>query len=387
MPRQRLAPGEHGKITTSRRGGSWTASTYVRLHTGRLREREASGRSAEDARRALQRRVKAELESTEPGGVITSRTTLNELFETWITAKITEDRLKDQSATNYRRVWAGHGQKQIGPLLIGELSTSRADAHLKSVPPGQAASLRTVMSGMFSLAVRFDALANNPIRETRLAAVEKKPARSMTPADLDKVRAAVREFCSPPDGRPRAPMLPAFVELLAATGDRCAEVLAFQWTDIDLLGKPPTASVTGQLLDHGRIPGKPLHRVDYRKHDAPPHTVLLPDFGVEVLTELFGRTASADGPVLTNSSGDWVSASHITKQLRDALKGTDVAWVTPHSFRRSVATVVRDELGIEAAQGQLSHSQLATTEQHYAQRRTTGPDARAALDKWGGRSA
>ncbi|ODR16060.1 hypothetical protein BHQ19_32305 [Mycolicibacterium porcinum] len=45
------------------------------------------------------------------------------------------------------------------------------------------------------------------------------------------------------------------------------------------------------------------------------------------------------------------------------------------SFRRSVATVVRDGLGIEAGQAQLSHSQSRTTENHHT-RRTTGPDAR-----------
>lgn len=80
MPCQRLAPGEHGKITTTRRSSTWYATTYVRLHTGKLREREASStKSAEDARRILMRRLKAELESTTPAVIIGSRTTLSEL--------------------------------------------------------------------------------------------------------------------------------------------------------------------------------------------------------------------------------------------------------------------------------------------------------------------
>ena len=112
---------------------------------------------------------------------------------------------------------------------------------------------------------------------------------------------------------------------------------------------------------------------------------MLPKFGVQVLTELFGRTGSTDGPVLTNRDGGWISASNIASALREALAPHEhLHWVTPHSFRRTVATVVRDQLGIEAAQAQLSHSQLSTTEQHYAQRRTTGPDARDVLDKFAG---
>ncbi len=395
MPRQRLAPGEHGKITEIRRGGTWYATTYVRLHTGKLREREASSaKSAEDARRTLMRRIKTELESTTPAGIIGNRTTLSELFDVWIAAKVAEDGLKEQSESQYRRAWRLHGDEQLGALRIGELTTSRADAHLKSLQAGPSTALRTILAGMFSLAARFDVVRHSPITEARASASEKKAARAITSAELEQVREAVRAYCAPSPargkraaggGRPKGPMLRAFVELLAATGDRPGEVLAIQWPEVDLLGDPPTVTVTGTLLDHGAIPGKPLHRQDSRKKDAPPHTVLLPKFGVEVLTELFGRTVSVDGPVLASSSGGWVSLSSISKQFRAALNPhPELHWVTPHSFRRSVATVVRDGLGIEAAQAQLSHSQLSTTEQHYAQKRTVGPDARAVLDKWAG---
>lgn len=86
--------------------------------------------------------------------------------------------------------------------------------------------------------------------------------------------------------------------------------------------------------------------------------VLLPKFGVEVLTALVSVTVDVtpDATVLTNRDGGLVSLSNIRSALREAL--------TPHSFRRSVATAVRDGLGIEAAQQQLGHAEMATTEQH-----------------------
>ncbi|OBG87545.1 integrase [Mycobacterium sp. E802] len=389
MPRQRLAPGEHGKITDARRGELFYATTYVRLHSGKLREREASSRkSAEDARRELKRRITAELDAGEPTGVITSKTTLAELFGVWLPAKVAEDRIGDRTATLYRDTWRLHGEQQLGALRITELVTSRADGHLKALPPSAAVYMRIILTGMYSLAARFDVVKHNPMRETKTAKVERKAARALTSMEFERVRRAVETFCSRKGPGPRRGlMLPAFVELLAATGVRPGEVLAIQWPDVDLLGKPPTVTVTGTVVDSGRITGKPLHRQDERKGRAPAHTVTLPRFGVQVLTELYGMTGP-DGTVLKNRDGGLVSLSNIRSSLREALAPhEDLRWITPHSFRRTTGTVVRDGLGVEAAQQQLGHAQLATTEGHYVQRVTAGPDTRAVLDKWASNEA
>jgi integrase len=69
------------------------------------------------------------------------------------------------------------------------------------------------------------------------------------------------------------------------------------------------------------------------------------------------------------------------RSLRAALP-EDLSWVTPHSFRRTVATMVRDAHGPALAQQQLSHATLATTEAHYLQRNTRGPDVRDALERY-----
>lgn len=134
----------------------------------------------------------------------------------------------------------------------------------------------------------------------------------------------------------------------------------------------------------GRIAGKSLHRQDWRKGRAPAHTVTLPKFGAEVLTGLYAITWPS-GTVLKNRNGGLVSLSNIRSSLREALEPyPELKWVTPHSFRRSVGTVVTDELGIDAAQQSLGHAQRETPERHYVQRSTAGPDTRAVLDKWAG---
>lgn len=390
MPRQRLAPGEHGKITCARRDGKHYATTYLRLNTGKRVEREATGKSAEDARRNLAARIAAELAAGPGTGTVNAKTTLDELFDAWVADKAGQGSLSPQSEAQYRRVWRGHGSDHLGALRITELTTSRADGHLKTIPPRQSSLLRTILVGMLSMAVRFDVIHHNPIREAQAAARgERKPARALTAVELERVRRAVKAYAAPSgrSGPPRGVMLPAFVELLAATGARPGEVLAIRWQDVDLLDDAPSVTVNGTVMDHDRVPGKPIHRQDFRKGGAPPITVLLPKFGVEALTALVGDTMSTapEATVLTNRDGGLVSLSNIRSALREALAPhEDLRWITPHSFRRSVATVVRDGLGIEAAQQQLGHSEMATTEQHYAQRRTTGPDARAVLDKWAG---
>jgi hypothetical protein len=50
-------------------------------------------------------------------------------------------------------------------------------------------------------------------------------------------------------------LLPAFVDLLAATGGRPNEALALRWSDVDVSADPPTVTIDATLIDHGRIAG------------------------------------------------------------------------------------------------------------------------------------
>jgi len=385
MPRQRMAPGEHGRISEKRSGGRHFASAYVRDSDGKRRRVErSSAKSAEDARRLLQQHL-VERRAPLSDQLVTGQTTLGELFEMWLSAKSLEDGIKDQTCSQYRQVWRIHGVDRLGALRVAELPTSRANAHIQVVAmrsASQAGYLRIILRGMFSMAVRFDVLDVNPIVETRTAKLHRKPARAMTSAEFEQVRLAVRAYANreghggPKPGR----LLPAFIEVLAATGGRPSEVLALRWSDVDLLADPPTVTISGTLVDHQRVAGKPLHRQETRKGDSPAHTVVLPRFGVEAFTAMLGETGP-DGPVFVSREGGWMSLSNLRRALRAALP-EDLRWVTPHSFRRTVATVVRDDLGPALAQQQLSHSKLSTTEAHYLQRHTRGPDVRDTLDRF-----
>ncbi|OBA48815.1 integrase [Nocardia sp. 852002-20019_SCH5090214] len=393
MPRQRMAPGEWGKISVTQTGPEkFTASTYVRDQDGKRRQVERSGRSEEDARRNLQRHLKTRT-SPSASTVITERTTLAELFALWIASK-EKAGLKGQSVDKYQRAWDKHGVKQIGELRVREFPTSRAESHLGIVAESaasQAKFLRVALTGMFAMAVRHDVLAVNPLRETSRDTRKKTPVRALTVDEFARVRAAVlaytkREHVSgPPPGR----LLPPFVDVMGSTGCRPNEVLGLRWSDVDLLSDPPVMTVAGTMIDHGKVKGQSLRRQDSRKGDAPDHTVVLPALAVQALAKLLGEASKdlesletlADKPVFPNRDGGWMSLNNLRRSLRAALP-EDLKWITPYSLRRTVGTVIRDGLGVEQAQAQLSHAQLATTEHHYVERRTHGPDVREVLDRY-----
>lgn len=382
-----MEPGDHGRITERASGGKYFATCYVRDSDGKRRRVErSSDKSAEDARRVLQRHLK-QRRAPVLGRNISDKITLAELFELWLEAKASEDGVSTQTTEQYRQVWSKHGAGQLGALRVTEVSTTRAHQHLQSMGvTTQGKRMRMILLGMFSIAVRFGVLSVNPITEARAARTERKPVKALSSEELWRVRAAVVDYADREGPGPRpGRLLPAFVDTLIATGARPNEVLALRWSDVDLLGDPPTVTITGTLIDHGRVASKPLHRQEKRKGDAPEHTVLLPRIGVESLTSVVGESGMS-GPVFANRSGGWMSLANMRRALRAALP-EDLAWVTPHSFRRTVATVVRDALGPDKAQQQLSHSKLSTTEQHYLQRHTHGPDARAVLDKFAGQES
>ncbi|MCV7176769.1 tyrosine-type recombinase/integrase [Mycolicibacterium sphagni] len=384
MPRQRMDPGEHGRISESTKGGTFFASVYVRDTDGKRRRVErSSDKSAEDARRLLQRHLK-DRRPPVTNREITDKTTLSELFDVWIVAKAAEDGVSSQTADQYRQVWAKHGASQLGALRIREVDTTKAHEHVQGMgATTQAKRLRMILLGMFSMAVRFGVIAVNPIRETKpTKAIPKEVVRKIHPDDLKRVRAAVRDYADREGPGPRpGRLLPAFVDLLVASGARPNEVLALRWSDCDLGGEPPTVTIRGTLIDHGRIVGKPLHRQDKRKGGAPEHTVVLPRVGVDALEVLKAQSAG-EGPVFANRDGGWISLANMRRSLRAALPEDLRTTIMPQTFRRAVATVVRDKLGSEKAQQQLSHAKLSTTEKHYLQRHTEGPDVREVLDEY-----
>lgn len=367
-----MRPGHWGKITTNIENGRHVARCRVRDKDGKRRLVERVGKSPEDASRNLLEHLQSRTTPRSKVAAVSAATELDDLFEIYVADRLRLNKIKEQTAQQYRNIWKLYGRNQIGAWRITEFETKDANGHIESIASTSGArQLQIILKGMFKKAVQLGVLTVNPIREVDMPERVVTPARALTEQQFTQMRQAVRDYAATGRTKPRGQNLAAFIELLAATGARPNEVLAIRWCDVDLLADPPTVTVNGTLIDHGKVrtaDGKAVsvHRQDGRK-TGPAHTVTLPRFGVEALTALIGATGVDDqAPVLANRTGGWMSLTNLRTQLRAAIKDHEqLTWITPYSFRRTVATVIRDNLGVEAAQQQLSHAHMQTTEQHY----------------------
>jgi site-specific recombinase XerD len=81
------------------------------------------------------------------------------------------------------------------------------------------------------------------------------------------------------------------------------------------------------------------------------------------------------------SSGAQVERNNLSRAFRQALAGTEYeGWVTPKTFRHSVAQAIVNGLTPETAQRLLGHASLATTLGFYAEQPVDRIDVSEFLD-------
>jgi integrase len=93
---------------------------------------------------------------------------------------------------------------------------------------------------------------------------------------------------------------------------------------------------------------------------------VLPRFAVGML--LARKLVAADNPhdaIFTSRRGTWLSPNNVRRQWRQARADTDLAWVTPHTFRKTVATLINEEANTKSASAQLGHSSEEVTDTYY----------------------
>lgn len=292
----------------------------------------------------------------------------------------------------------------MGALRVREVSTQRLDGFLREIATrrGQptAKTARTVLTGMFKLAVRLGALTTNPVREVgelpggrkkrraksldagALAALLSDVRTSKIACPVVLVESQVKKGMKPTSKPGQIPTVAAFcaasdladvITLFAATGCRIGELMGVRWADVDLDAK--TLSVTGQVV---RERGVGLIRQDWAKTPTSIRTVALPGFAVDMLK---ARERSGE-MVFASKVGTLRDPDTVARQWRQVRAALDLEWVTSHTFRKTVATIL-DEEGLSARQAadQLGHAQVSMTQDVYLGRGRTHKEAADALDR------
>lgn len=173
------------------------------------------------------------------------------------------------------------------------------------------------------------------------------------------------------------------VGLHLATGCRIGEVLALRWEDVVDDGDRVLVTVAGTVVTPKSKGGGPTFRQPTPKSDASYRTIVLPPFAAAIARrrrELTG--GSAIGGVFTTRNDTWKSPNNVRRQWRAARKGSAYEWVTPHVFRKTVATLVDKETDTKTASKLLGHGSEDVTDEFYVKKAALAPDVADILEQF-----
>ncbi len=385
MPRPRLELGTWGEITrTEIAENKWRARARFRDFTGRTKQRERFGEPGAKAERNLLKALRDEIESA--GDSITGSTTVTALSKIWLTDPDLTETCTAQTVERYTDSLDQQVLPALGEYMLREVTVSRVDRFLRNLAastPGLAKTARSVLNGMVKLAVRHDAIRSNPVRDVRLPSKPKRPVEALTVVEVAALREGLRRWqdgtgCRGPR---RGSDLLDVVDMMLGTGLRISEVLALRWDDVDL-GDQPTATVTGTLV---YLKQKGLRRQAQTKTSSGFRILTLPSFVVDVLLRRSVEAIPTEtNAVFPSGKGTWKWPNNYRRTLRSALKEMEgVGGISPHVFRKSVATLIDAEATLEAAAAVLGHSGTAVTSKHYVKKAAEAPDVSKILDQFG----
>lgn len=384
MPARRLEIGEHGTVRYSDHGGRVTASMYYRNGQGQRRRIDATADTKTAAHRAAMKAFANAMASS--GGVAyTSRTTFADVATEWFgrfAELVVAGRRSPASAALYRATLDRHVLPVIGRLRLSELTTARLDAFLHRLlrERGHATAkvARSVVSGVCGYATRRDGLRSNPVRDVgNLESGEAAAARALTAAEC-------RDWLAILDGDAYAVRkdLPDLVRFLLGTGVRIGEAMGVRWEDLDLDQR--VVHIRRTIV---RVKGAGLVAKS-TKSRAGLRVLRLPDWLADVLAKRRPDDGGGGVPVFADVNGGYRDRNNIERDFREVRTGTPFEWVVPHTYRKTVATLL-DDGGVSArvVADQLGHARISMTQDVYMGRLAVHPMAASILELLGSSEA
>ncbi|WP_308203253.1 tyrosine-type recombinase/integrase [Georgenia satyanarayanai] len=371
MARPRTPIGTFGDIEfTALANGVVRARVRVRDLVGRLRRVEARSPTRKAAEHRLKERLSRRADYAIGTGELTPDASFGRLVDLWLEDLDLEGKLAPSTRALYERNMRQLVMPAFEHYTLREISVAKVDRFIKALATARSYSMakqaRTVLSLALGLAVRYDALRENPVRDT--VRLRKPPTRAMalTLDQVDAIRAAVRGWRREPGipGPPPDGQLDQIIEVMLGTSARIGEVLAIRKCDVDVTVSPATVRFSGTIVSPT---GKPTHRQPHPKTAKSARTVAVPSFTAEVLRERLVAIADEDAEHLIFFSRNHtpLTTNNVRRRLRAILDEAGISGVTPHSFRRTVATVIDRASGADLAAEMLGHTSSQITKEHY----------------------
>lgn len=370
-----------GKIRRTTIDGKPTAVCRYRDSDGITRPMQRQGNTPAEAERNL---IKALKKRLAPAGDDLSReSTMRQLAAKWLEVAPQERELATQTLQRYtdlaNRIIVGG----LGDVRLGELTVPRVDRFLTAAKKrngeSTARTVRTIMLQMLGYAVRQGAIERNPAVPATKIRLTKKAEVALSVQDIWRIRdlLAKRDAGKDKQGRARYTQIGDVADMFIGTGARTNEILALSFDEQVFFDAPiPFVRLDRTLIvnDEGKLDlqMKPKTENSIRDAKLPPSVVAM----------LMRRRMDATTDIAFPSSvGTYQWDNNLMRQWGDALRKTPYAGVTPTIFRKAVATLLADQVGVKAAADQLGNTE-EIAQKHYVKRaRTQGPDAaRDALE-------
>ncbi|MDF1602201.1 site-specific integrase [Nocardioides sp. YIM 152315] len=352
--------------------GKVKARVRFRDEDGRLRLVQATGGTRKSAERALKQKLSRRDNYAAGSLDLTRDSPFGVLVDVWLDDLDVTGKLAPSTRSLYERNMRQLVLPAFEHYALREITVRKVDQFIKTLATTKSYSMakqaRTVMSLAFGLAVRYDAMRSNPVRDTARLRKPPSQAMSLTIDQVEAIRRAAQGWRRTdglpgpkPDGQ-----LEQIIDVMLGTSARIGEVLAIRRCDVDVTTSPATVRICGTIVSPT---GKPTHRQAHPKTTKSSRTVSVPSFAAAVLRDRLAGTSSADSNQLLffSRNGTPLTTNNIRRRLRAILDEAGIEGVTPHSFRRTVATVLDRAGGADLAAEMLGHTSSKITKEHYIQ--------------------
>ena len=383
MPRPRTPIGTFGDISFEAAGDVVRARTRYRDDDGKLRRIQTTGSSRQAAERKLKATIAART-SYRTYGELSPDSSFRRLVEIWMEDLDLDGNLAGGTRELYERDMRTLVLPAFEHYALREISVSKVDRFLRSLAATKsyaaAKHARTVLSLSLGLAVRYDALLRNPVRETKRLRKPPSQAKALTNAQVDAVRLAARSWRRTdglPGPRPDG-QLEQIIEVMLGSSARIGEALALRKCDVDITRAPATVRICGTVISPR---GRPTHRQEHPKTSRSTRTVAVPGFAAEAIRQRLVVLAGQpeDHLLFVSRNGTPLTTNNVRRRLRAVLEEAGITGVTPHSFRRTVATVLDRHGSTELAAEMLGHTSTEITRRHYIEPDEVVDPATAAI--------
>jgi integrase len=395
---------EAGRQCATARHWPWEARCRYRDAAGHMHRPKRTGETRGKAEAALKAALTAwVVEDT--AGHITRDTLMRDVGDLWLAEfedKVGRGVRSRGTLRDYKGYLKNHVVPAVGELRCHEVKPITIDKLLKKIRkrPSRkrgregkesvdlAVSVRAVLTGICSYAVRHGAMETNPVDyadELNRAPEDTNEVEALDDQQVTDLLAGLETFCRGKTvdkrGRSLGPRarpwldLPDLMRAELSTAARIGELLALSGADVVSDEYGVVLWVRHHVIydDTGK-----LLRVQLLKGGKPARILRVPEWSAAMWRDR-AEKAGPEGPLFPSSVGTWLDPSGTFGRLRDALDGAGFGWVSSHMMRKTVARIL-DEAGLTLTEiaDQLGNT-VAIVEKHYRPKRAVNSKAAAAL--------